>query len=240
MRGMRWVLLQLAVIAALAGNARAQAPFEPARPQWYLGIGGIVSEPQGEFAESVGTALGLAFNTRYNPAGAMGFGLRADFAFIRYGSNVRPTCFSITVGCLVQLEVVTSNDILLFNLGPEWVLPGGPVRPYVTGNVGLAHFYTHSYVRGLDDPDDDSFGETTNISDSSLAWRGGGGLLVRLVRGEISVDLDLAAFYHRNGVAEYLTDVDIRDHQGGIGLSPRRGETNFVSFRLGVSFGLSN
>ena len=106
--------------------------------------------------------------------------------------------------------------------------------------MGLAHFYTHSYVRGLDDPDDDSFGETTNISDSSLAWRGGGGLLVRLVRGELSVDLDLAAFYHRNGVAEYLTDVDIRDHQGGIGLSPRRGETNFVSFRLGVSFGLSN
>ena len=237
---MRWVLMQLALIATLAGSARAQAPLEPVRPQWHLGVGGILSDPQGDFAEAVGTSPGLAFNVRYSPAGAMGFGLRADFGFIRYGSSVRPTCFSVTVGCLVQLEVVTANDILLFNLGPEWVLPVGPVRPYLTGNVGLAHIYTHSSVRGLDDYDEDSFGETTNIKDSSLAWRGGGGILVRLVRGQLSMDLDLAAFYHRNGVAEYLTDVDIRDHPTGVNMSPRRGDTNFLSFRLGVSFGLTN
>ena len=240
MRGVRSVLVQLAAIVALAANAHAQASGEPVA-QWFLGIGGIVSEPRGQFAESVGTSPGLALNVRYSPPGTGGFGLRADFGFIRYGSNTQPACFSVTVGCRIQLDVVTANDILLFNLGPEWVLPGGPVRPYLAGNVGLAHFYTHSRVRGVDEYDEDGFGETTNLKDSSLAWRGGGGILVKLVRGEVSVDLDLAAFYHRNGVARYLTEVDIEDLPGGgIDMSPRRGDTNFLSFRLGVSFGLSS
>jgi hypothetical protein len=239
MRGVRSVLVQLAAIMVLAVNGHAQAPGEPV-PQWFLGIGGIVSEPQGQFAESVGTAPGLALNVRYSPPGTGGFGLRADFGFIRYGSNTQPACFSVTVGCRIQLDVVTANDILLFNLGPEWVLPGGPVKPYLTGNVGLAHFYTHSYLRGVDEHDEDGFGETTNFKDSSLAWRGGGGILVRLSRGEVVLDLDLAAFYHRNGVAQYLTEVDIEDLPGGgIDMFPRRGDTNFLSFRLGVSFGLS-
>ena len=240
MRGVRCVLLQLAAALALVGNARAQAPPEPA-PQWFVGIGGVVSEPQGEFAESVGTAPGLALNFRYNPAGAAGFGLRADFGFIRYGSDTQTACFSVTVGCRVQLDVVTANDILLFNLGPEWVLPHGPVRPYLAGNVGLAHFYTHSYVKGVDEHDEDGFGETTNFKDSSLAWRGGGGILVRLARGQVFLDLDLAAYYHRNGTAEYLTEIDIEDLPGGgIDMFPRWGETNFLSFRIGVSFGLSS
>jgi hypothetical protein len=241
MRGVRFIALQLVAIAALAGGVRAQAPLEPA-PQWYLGIGGIVSEPQGEFAQSVGTAGGVAINVRYSPSGAAGFGLRADFGFVRYGSNTQPACFSVTVGCRVQLDVVTANDILLANLGPEWVLPGrGPVRPYLSGSVGLAHFYTHSYVKGVDEHDDEGFGDTTNHKDSSLAWRTGGGILVTLVRGSTPVALDLAAYYHRNGVAEYLTEVDIEDLPGGsIDMFPRRGETNFVSFRLGVSIGLSS
>ncbi len=239
MRGVRSVLVHLAAMTALAANAHAQASGEPV-PQWFLGIGGIVSEPRGQFAESVGTAPGLALNVRYSPPGAGGFGLRADFGFIRYGSNTKPACFSVTVGCRIQLDVVTANDILLFNLGPEWVLPGGPVRPYLAGNVGLAHFYTHSYVKGVDEYDEDGFGETTNFKDSSLAWRGGGGILVRLARGDVFLDLDLAAFYHRNGVAEYLTEVDIEDLPGGgIDMFPRQGNTNFLSFRLGLALGLS-
>ena len=238
MRGMLWVVVQLAAVAALAGNAGAQAPRE-SLPQWSLGLGLIVSEPQGEFAEAVGTAPGLALNVRYAPSGAAGFGLRADFGFLRYGSYTQPVCFSVTVGCRVWLDVVTANDIVLFNLGPEWVLPGGPARPYLAGTVGLAHFYTHSYVKGVDEYGDDGFGKTTNIKDTSLAWRAGGGILLRLVRGELSLDLDLGAFYHRNGEAEYLTEVDIEDLPGGgIDMFPRRGETNFLSFRLGLSFGL--
>ena len=237
---LRCVLVLLTAITALAGPVQAQAPEEPV-PQWFLGLGGIVSSPQGEFAEAVGTAPGVAVNVRYNPAGGAGFGLRADFGFIRYGSNTQPACFSITVGCRVQLDVVTANDILLFSLGPEWVLPAGPARPYLAANVGLAHFYTHSYVKGVDEHDEDGFGETTNFKDTSLAWRAGGGILFRLVRGEVFLDLDLAAFYHRNGVAEYLTEVDIEDLPGGdIEMFPRRGETDFLSFRLGVSFGLSS
>ena len=240
MRGVLGVLLQLGVIAVLVGNAGAQTRREPL-PQWFLGVGGIVSEPQGAFAESVGTAPGLAVNVRYTPPGAAGFGLRADFGFIRYGSHTQPACLSAAVGCRIQLDVVTANDILLFNLGPEWVLPGGPVRPYVAGNVGLAHFYTHSYVRGVNERGEDGFGETTNFKDSSLAWRGGGGVLVRLARSEMFLDLDVATFYHRNGVAEYLTEVDIADlPDGSIDMFPRRGGTNFFSFRLGLALGLTN
>ena len=94
-------------------------------------------------------------------------------------------------------------------------------------------------MKGLNEQDEEGFGNTTNHKDTSLAWRTGGGILVRLVRGPVPVALDLAAYYHRNGVAEYLTEVDIEDLPGGsIDLSPRRGETNFVSFRLGVSIGL--
>ena len=240
MGGARLTGLLLAVLASVAGSASAQSPQEPG-PEWYLGIAGIVSEPQGEFAHAVGTAPGLALNVRYAPSGAAGFGLRADFGFLRYGENTQPACFSVTVGCRVQLDVVTANDILLANIGPEWVLPGGgPVRPYLSGSVGLAHFYTHSYVKGVDEFDDEGFGNTTNFKDSSLAWRGGGGILVSLVRGRTPLALDLAAYYHQNGVAQYLTEVDIEDLPGGsIDMSPRRGETDFLSFRLGISVGIS-
>ncbi len=239
MRSVRFVALQWVAMAALAGGVGAQALPEP-DPNWYLGISGIVSEPQGEFAQSVGTSGGVGINVRYSPSGAAGFGLRADFGFVRYGSYTEPACFSVTVGCRVQLDVVTANDILLASLGPEWILPvNGPVRPYLSGSVGLAHFYTHSYVKGVDEHDEDGFGNTTNHKDSSLAWRTGGGILIRLVRGPAPVALDLAAYYHRNGIAEYLTEVDIEDlPEGSIDLFPRRGETNFVSFRLGVSIGL--
>lgn len=240
MRGRRYAVLLLAALAALTDDARAQDPVESI-PEWYLGFVGIVSEPRGDFAQSVGTAPGLSLNVRYAPSGAAGFGLRADFGFLRYGENTQPACFSITVGCRVQLDVVTANDILLASIGPEWVMPGqGRVRPYVNASVGLAHFYTHSYVRGLDERDDEGFGNTTNFKDTSLAWRAGGGLLVSLARGEIPVALDLGAYYHRNGVAEYLTEVDIEDQPGGdIDMFPRRGDTNFLTFRLGVSIGLS-
>ncbi len=234
------VLVQAAAAALLAGCVRAQASPEPV-PKWFLGIGGMVSEPQGAFAESVGTAPGLALNVRFAPAGAAGFGLRADFGFVRYGSHTKTVCLSATVGCRIQVDVVTANDILLFDLGPEWVLPNasGPARPYLAANVGFAHFYTHSHVKGVDEHDEDGFGETTNFEDSSLAWRAGGGILVKLARDPVFLDLDLSAHYHRNGVAEYLTEVDIEDLPGGnIDVFPRRGETDFLSFRIGVSFGL--
>ncbi len=235
---MSCIPVPLVAVAALAASARAQAPAEP-DPRWFLGLGGIVSVPRGAFAESVGIAPGLAVNGRFHPRGGAGFGLRADLGFIRYGSNTESACFSVTVGCRVRLDVVTANDILLLSLGPEWVLTGGPVRPYLAGNVGLAHFYTHSYVQGEQEFGEGGFGDTTNFEDTSLAWQAGGGILLGLVRGEFHLDLDVAAFLHRNGVAEYLTEIDIEDlPDGGIDMFPRRGETNFLSFRLGVSFGL--
>jgi hypothetical protein len=165
------------------------------------------------------------------------FALRADGGFIVYGSETRRVCFSETVGCRILLDLTTTNSIGYLNIGPQLMLPDGPVRPYVNAAIGGSYFGTSSSVDGVDG-NDDAFANTTNFDDITLAWTGGGGLLISLSRGRTPVLLDLGVRYHGNGEVEYLKEGDIQDNPDGtITITPTRSEANLLTFQIGVSIG---
>jgi hypothetical protein len=107
----------------------------------------------------------------------------------------------------------------------------------VNAAIGGAYFGTSSSVDGVDG-NDDSFANTTNFDDVTLAWTGGGGLLISLSRGRTSVLLDLGVRYHGNGEVEYLKEGDIQDNPDGtITITPTRSEANLLTFQIGVQIG---
>ncbi|HEX2166774.1 MAG TPA: hypothetical protein VHG09_06000, partial [Longimicrobiales bacterium] len=213
----RWAFGAAAALAGLsAAPAQAQDADADAAtvPQFYFGIQGQYARPVGEFRDYVKHGGGINVNFALPIPRGGAFSLRADGGFIVYGSETREVCFSQTVGCRILLELTTTNSIGYLNIGPQLMLPHGPVRPYVNAAIGGAYFGTSSSVSGTDANEED-FASTTNFDDITFAWTGGGGLLISLSGGRTPVLLDLGVRYHGNGEVEYLKKGDITDNPDG-------------------------
>jgi opacity protein-like surface antigen len=233
-------LLSLATALTAAPVARAQgaaALRPPLSSRTFLGLDALVAAPQGEFDSyvNVGGGLGGHVLLRLDRAGALA--LRVDGGFLQYGHERKRGCFGGVGGCRVQLDVNTDNNILLFGVGPQLMVPDGRFRPYLTGTAGLAYFFTESSLSGRDEAD--GFARTNNFDDATFAWTAGGGIYIPLRRRAHPISLDLGARYHDNGEARYLREGSITDNpDGSITISPIRSQTNFVIFHVGVTVGL--
>lgn len=206
-------------------------------PSAYLGIGFIGADPVGEFGALVDDGFGIDLEGRLPLSSAGPLALRLDGGFMVYGHERRGMCFPAPVGCRVGLDLNTYNTIAYIGVGPELAGPGS-VSPYVNGSLGLTWFVTNSSLSGADDFDTNF--STTNHSDGVMSLRAGGGVRFK-VGGSAwrPVMLDVGAQYHRNGNAEYLREGDIVDYpDGSIALYPNHSETNLVTFKVGVSFGV--
>ena len=62
---------------------------------------------------------------------------------------------------------------VLKGVGPQIAVPVGPFRPYVSGTVGVAYFFTESSLSGGSEVE--QFARSTNQSDANVALAGGGG-----------------------------------------------------------------
>src|SRR5690606_28950707 len=170
-------------------------------------------------------------------AGSGLLSLRADGGFVVYGDESKRVCFSETVGCRIEVDVNTTNNIAYFNLGPELALPVGPIRPYANASIGFAYFATTSSGEGVGQ--DDDIASTTNFDDATFAWQAGGGLRIPISHGRTPVAIDLGARYNTNGRVEYLREGDITDNpDGSITINTQRSEAHLVTYHLGVSIGL--
>ncbi len=231
----RSLSLCLAVAAACAPQ-----PLEAQDPGFFHGRWGLalqVAQPVGVFADVIDTGWGLGGHLALF-GGDGPWSLRLDAGFVEYGRVTQRVCLSPTVGCRIQVDLVTSNNIVPVSIGPQLMLPRAPVRPYVTAGVGFSWFSTESRVEDVDGFSQGVF-STNNFSDLTLAASVAGGVTIRLTRGRTPVSLDLGARYHRNGEAEYLTEDDIVDEpDGSITVLPNRSEANLVTFHLGVSVGI--
>ena len=237
---MRSSILFLAAASSMAFSsavaAQDQRPFGPVRGGFGMSL--VAASPQGEFANQIDAGYGVGLNAGYNvtPGGALR--LRLESGFIQYGSETTEVCFSSTVGCRVRLDLVTSNQIAYANLGPELVLPLGWVQPHVSGGFGFSYFQTGSHV--TDRNGSESVGSTTNLDDFVFALTGGAGLYVPIkLSRKVPLALDLSARYHRNGVASYLREGDIKEAPDGeISFTPRTSEANLLTWQIGVSMGI--
>jgi len=235
------VAASLFLPAGAAAQVLSARPGQPAPGPVRAQAGGavFVAQPVGEFDDYVDVGFGLGGHllVRLDPAGVVS--LRVDGGFVNYGRESKRVCLSTTVGCRVQVDLVTSNDILFGAIGPQLAVPSGPLRPYVNGGIGLSYFATTSSVRGVSDAED--FASTRNFGDVTLTWSAGGGLYIPLRIGSTPFAIDLGARYLLNGEVEYLREGGIEDHpDGSITLHPTRSEANLLVWQIGVSVGIPN
>ncbi len=238
----RLSLLAIVLVVPLASGLHAQneglglRPI-PTNPKAWAGVSLIFALPQDEFRSYVnnGWGLGLDYSPNIGHSGA--FQLRVEGAFLQYGNETKHACLSISVGCRITVDVHTSNNILAFGLGPQLMVPHGPVRPYVPGTVGFSYFFTRSSVQGSSDAE--PFAESTNFDDWIFSWTAGGGVYIPVRNGRKPIAIDAAVRYHGNGQTEYLREGSITDNgDGSITIAPVRSRTNYVAFHLGVAFGI--
>jgi hypothetical protein len=184
--------------------------------------------------------IGGVVHALYRLGGSGAFALRADGNFLRYGNERRRQPFLPGLG-RVTVDLQTTNSVGSFTLGPQLMVPSGPVRPYALAAVGLTNFSTTSTLRDDDSTGDydDVIARDQNLSDWTLARAAGGGALVRLGRGRRTIGfLDLGARYQHNGRARYLTKGGIRDNpDGSVTLDEREGPANFWTYHVGFVIG---
>lgn len=233
------LLLPLGVsLSILPTELQGQVAPADVSPRFHAGGHVLLADPLGGFGDVVDVGVGLHGFGRaaLDPRGLLS--LRAEVGFLNYGNESQRVCLSATVGCRIEVDLVTSNNIFLLNGGPELAVPLGSARLYGLATAGLAYFTTESSVSGSEDHDT-PFAQTRNFSDATFAWTAGGGVQIPVYRGWNPVHVDLAVRYHGNGQAQYLTPGDIEDLPGGeIRITPRHGDTNLLTFQLGVSVGI--
>ena len=201
---------------------------------WMFDIGGQMAQPTGEFRSQIDRAWGVGGSVRHHFRGAPAFGIRGDITWLNYGNENKRVPLSPTIN-RVLVDMHTMNNIAVFTIGPELMVPRGPIRPYVYGFAGYSYFYTESSAN--DDNGGGSFASTTNFGDGGFASGFGGGVRIPIALKTVEAAVDGGARMTRNGTRNYLRRGDIIDQPDGTLLfTQRTTPADFWQFHLGVSF----
>ena len=197
-----------------------------------------IAQPTGEFGQYVQNGVGVNVHGLARLGGSGFFALRVDGDFLQYGSETKRVALSPTIGGRIRVDLNTTNNIAALGVGPQLMVPRGPLRPYINGSIGVAYFGTESSVQGSRDTQE-PFARTTNYDDWTLSYGGGSGVLVPLAHGKRTlVFLDLGARFHNNGRVRYLREGGITDlPNGDIALSVIESNANLWTYHIGVSIG---
>lgn len=227
-------LLCMAPAAAAAQTADA-ALTRPVRAQ--VGANVYYAQPVGDFADRIKQGWGGDLNGTLLIGQAGIFGLRFDAGAMAYGRQRTREC--LTLSCLVEVDITTSNNLAYAAVGPQLMVPAGPIRPYAAGQVGFTFLWTESKVEGSNNQNE-PFASTRNFSDNTFSYGGVGGFLIPLaqhVRNPVSIDLGVR--YLRNGRVEYLRKGDIIINPGTTPtFNVQRSRADLVTYHVGVSVGI--
>ena len=232
---MRRSVVVAGLTLVMAGQAWGQRrPYrEPSAqpPVAFVGGGLQVGQSTGEFSNYVQGGIGLGGGFLYKPDADGALGLRVSAMFMIYGSqtNRYPLVPGITV------DVTTNNQIAGLTLGPQFTLGRGAVQWYGNGGIGFSYFATTSEVRGTSSGQS-PFASSTNYDDFTFASEGGSGLLVKIGRG--NVQLDLGARYLNNGRVSFVTRDGVSVSGNQLFVNPINSEANLIVYHLGVMVGL--
>jgi len=207
-------------------------------------IGGInfaLGFPRGEFQQKVGkTGLGGSIQFYiWKPTYNRPFSIGADVGYFMYGSESRREPFSLTIPD-VTVDVDRTNNIvnyhLLFMISPL----EGPIRPYVEGIFGGAYFYTETKIKSTGGNMQD-VASSTNFSDNTWSYGGGGGLMLRVYKppvidkfGLSEIMVDLKVRYLVGGEAEYLKEGSIDIRNGKAYYDVVKSSTDLLTAHLGL------
>ena len=230
------------LIASTADAQRVTGPAastDESPPRVNAGGSLVFAAPQAEFKDYVHGAFGVNGNLGIglDPQGIVQ--LRMEVGYLVYGSKTYRQSLGGGALGLIAVDVTTSNNIAHGGLGLQLTAPSGPIRPYGTASVGFSYFFTESQVEGTSNTQE-PFASTKNFGDGAFAAQYGGGVYIPLRRGAKPISLDLGAQYHKNGDMEYLTknSITVTSPTQPPTITPVRSSANFVSFRLGLTFGV--
>ncbi len=231
-------MMVVALLLASTAPLPAQYASAPSADLPRSVIGGAslhVGVPQGDFASNVNAAFGLNgfFGWRL---GSSPFVIRTDLGYSIYGSETRRVPLGSGALGLVNVDVNTTNNILVGGIGLQMGHPGRALNPYLGGSLGFSYFFTASSVSGAHQSSSEPFASSTNYSDATVAKTMFGGLYIPVGAGGGTIDLGVR--YHWNGEARYLTDRDIAfDSRNNPVLTPRRTRADLITIQVGFAVG---
>ena len=223
--------------ALLPGPAGAQDQNDGTKeallaPRGYVGLSLQVGKATGQFADYVDYGGGLGGYLLFQPSRGGPFAVRLDLMYLNYGSQSHR--YPLVPGIVV--DVTTDNQIFQFALGPQLTIGQGALRVYGFGTFGGSLFSTTSGVEGTDQ-NNQQFASTTNHSDATFSSELGGGVLIRVSRGQ-PVLLDVGVRYLRNGRVTYVTKERVTISGNQLLVDPVNSDANLMVFHLGVSVGV--
>jgi hypothetical protein len=231
-----------AALLALAGIASiSQAQLRPLGPsprqaRTFAGGGVLIAQPVGEFSRYVNVGVGGAATIVHNLDKAGLLSIRGDVMYLVYGHESKRIPWNAQTG-RIQLDLDTYNNIFHFSAGPQLNTSYGPLRPYLSAQVGYSYIFTQSSIEGSSNQT--PFAQTENYSFGKISYSSAAGTLIPLRTKRIPVALDLGAQYLYNGPSRYLIPGDIQeDDNGGYTTTPHRSHANLLVYRIGVRVGL--
>jgi hypothetical protein len=242
----RTVRLAFLALAALPLTLAAQRPSSrttrdvPAGPpSTFGGFDLMYAAPQGQFKNYVNGAFGIGGHLLHQLDDDGIIAVRADLGFLIYGNRTARQPLGGGALGLINVDVTTSNNIVNGGLGLQLMAPGTTVRPYVNAGVGFSYFFTESSVEGSG-TQYQPFASSQNFSDGGFSPSYGGGLYIPLSVAGSRVSLDIGAVMQRNEDVQYLTknSITFTTTNAPPTITSVRSAADFVTFRLGVTFGI--
>lgn len=228
--------IALVLVPLLVGSAPSWATAQSfSRSAARVAVGGdlMYAQTLGDFHQNVKEGYGAGGHLLLPSSDGI-LALRIDAAYLQYGQKSRQVVASTPFQQFL-LDETTSNNIITAGIGPQFMVPRGPVRPYLNAMGGFSRFYTESTLDGLNPTVYQT--STTESSDWKLTYGAGAGLYIPLGSPTAATSLDIGAQYYVNGRTTYLTKDDIQQdpQTGGVIVTPRRSEVRFVTYRVGVT-----
>ncbi len=209
-----------------------------------VGINFNVLSPQGEFRKNVDrNGYGFSLEGFYKPLPIpIKFGLH--FGYSQYGKDERREYFSPDIP-EVNVEVETTNNILLFLAAARLQKEIGWLSPFCEGLVGLQYLFTESSVNDTGYNAETPIATTKNFDDTAGCYGAGAGFMITLysfenttskrpIDGKLKLDFNVR--YIRGGKAEYLKKGSITRDNGKLIYDIQKSKTDMLYFQAGLVF----
>jgi hypothetical protein len=199
-----------------------------------IGINFQLGFPQNEFGDNISnTGYGFGIDALWMPK-EFGVGLSVNYLVL--GSETRTEPFSTTIPD-VQVEVNTTNSILLGHILMRAQYPKGMIRPYIDGLVGLHAFTTTTEIEDLGGFEE-TVASSTNQDDYTFSYGGGAGIMVRVHQDSEekieAIMIDVGVRYILGGEAKYLKEGSIRRVDGNVEFDELNSKTDIITGHIGV------
>ena len=232
-------LLVFLFLGMFISPANAQSLFQ-------FGMSGQGGFPKGTFQDNISHAIGgLNLEFTYSPR-KMPLAIGISFGFLQYGSETTSEFLRAT-NADFEIDVRTTNIIilghLLFRLQPKQ----GRIRPYMDALIGINHLTTNTKIIGLDSGSYDHEISRNNLNDTVLSYGGDLGLMIMVFekplkqRKELAKKrkwgllIDLRVRYLKGGEADYLIKGSISRINDELVYDIKRSTTDLLTAQLGIA-----